>query len=333
MLDELQRILSFSDAPLYNIKAVVQKTSIQTSTLRAWERRYGIPNPGRSAHGHRLYSPRDLAIITWLRQRVEEGMSIGHAVSLLQQTFDESQSKPTDHQATTLGDMDTHIDMRRLQQALVQALLRFDLRQAHAVVNSAVAISPIEGVVLHLFQPTVSQIDLRWADGLGSVVEEHFVSNFLRQRLMGMFQIFAPLALGPRAVCACPSEEHHELGLLMFALLLQQRGWEIFYLGQSTTMDGLATCLEITRPDAVVMSATLPAVVPALIEAGRLVEQVEIKPRPIFAYSGGAFNAPNIDRNSVPGIFLMADLERATNQLCRLVEQPQQLNRRERNAA
>ena len=63
MNEHIKHLLSLPDTPRYNIKAVVQQTSVNISTLRAWEQRYGIPNPKRSEHGHRLYSQRDVAIM------------------------------------------------------------------------------------------------------------------------------------------------------------------------------------------------------------------------------------------------------------------------------
>src|SRR5512145_944070 len=68
--------------PIYNLKAVVQETGLKADTLRAWERRYGLPQPERSGGGHRLYSQRDMEIIKWLIDRQEEGMSISRAVDL-----------------------------------------------------------------------------------------------------------------------------------------------------------------------------------------------------------------------------------------------------------
>ena len=44
----------------FNLKAVVQQTGIKPDTLRAWERRYGLPTPERSSGGHRLYSQDDV---------------------------------------------------------------------------------------------------------------------------------------------------------------------------------------------------------------------------------------------------------------------------------
>src|SRR5690242_5620858 len=84
MIESISNLLSISDTPRYNIKAVVQQTQVNISTLRAWEQRYGVPHPQRSGHGHRLYSQRDIAIITWLRQCTESGLAISQAIAMLQ---------------------------------------------------------------------------------------------------------------------------------------------------------------------------------------------------------------------------------------------------------
>ena len=52
-----------SITPAYNLKVVLKETGIAADTLRAWERRYGLPMPQRSAGGHRLYSQRDIETI------------------------------------------------------------------------------------------------------------------------------------------------------------------------------------------------------------------------------------------------------------------------------
>jgi DNA-binding transcriptional MerR regulator len=56
-------------APLLPIGAVVKRTGIPADTIRAWERRYGVPRPQRTASGRRLYSEADLEVIRQLRQR------------------------------------------------------------------------------------------------------------------------------------------------------------------------------------------------------------------------------------------------------------------------
>ena len=48
--------------PIFNLKSVVRETGVKGNTLRAWERRYGLPTPARTAGRHRLYSQRDIEI-------------------------------------------------------------------------------------------------------------------------------------------------------------------------------------------------------------------------------------------------------------------------------
>src|SRR5688572_24436423 len=74
----------FDSTPIYNLKAVVQETGLKPDTLRAWERRYGMPEPDRTQGGHRLYSQRDIEVLKWLISRQGEGMTISRAVDLWQ---------------------------------------------------------------------------------------------------------------------------------------------------------------------------------------------------------------------------------------------------------
>ena len=60
----------------------MRETGIKADTLRAWERRYGLPVPERSPGGHRLYSQYDIETIKWLQARQEEGLRINRAVDL-----------------------------------------------------------------------------------------------------------------------------------------------------------------------------------------------------------------------------------------------------------
>src|SRR5512134_1551923 len=72
----------YSTTPAFNLKVVLKETGLAADTLRAWERRYGLPSPNRTAGGHRLYSQRDIETIKWLMKRQEEGLSISRAVDM-----------------------------------------------------------------------------------------------------------------------------------------------------------------------------------------------------------------------------------------------------------
>lgn len=93
----------YSDIPVFNTKAVVQQTGIAAPTLRAWERRYKLLAPERAENDYRLYSERDIALIRWLKERVEAGMSISQAIALFRHISEayirlhEEQKAETEH--------------------------------------------------------------------------------------------------------------------------------------------------------------------------------------------------------------------------------------------
>jgi DNA-binding transcriptional MerR regulator len=67
----------------YRIRTVVEITGIPRNTLLAWERRYGIPEPGRTEGGHRVYREEDLQLLVRLQKLLDQGLRIGEAVALL----------------------------------------------------------------------------------------------------------------------------------------------------------------------------------------------------------------------------------------------------------
>ncbi|QBD81029.1 MerR family transcriptional regulator [Ktedonosporobacter rubrisoli] len=85
----------YSDTPIFNTKAVVQKTGVPAPTLRAWERRYQLLTPQRANNAYRLYSERDIALICWLKECIDAGMSISHAIALFRHLNEEQkQAEP-----------------------------------------------------------------------------------------------------------------------------------------------------------------------------------------------------------------------------------------------
>src|SRR5215218_4733469 len=87
---ELDEVVRASDRPTYNTAAVEQRTGLRPATFRAWERRYGFPKPRRLPGNQRLYSDQDIAAIRWLQRRTDEGLSISHAIRLLQDRLSET---------------------------------------------------------------------------------------------------------------------------------------------------------------------------------------------------------------------------------------------------
>ena len=67
------------NAGRYRIQAVAQMTGVSAATLRAWERRYGLPVPKRTSSSYRLYSDHDIELVRRVRQLCDEGMAPSQA--------------------------------------------------------------------------------------------------------------------------------------------------------------------------------------------------------------------------------------------------------------
>lgn len=73
------------EQPVYSIGAVAQLLEIPTSTLRAWEERYGVIVPNRSGGSQRLYSRNQLELLRFIKRQIESGMSAADAHRVLSQ--------------------------------------------------------------------------------------------------------------------------------------------------------------------------------------------------------------------------------------------------------
>ena len=87
------------DVGRYRIQAVAEMTGVSAATLRAWERRYGIPSPSRTASAYRLYSDRDIALVRQVRELCEGGMAPSQAAQVVL-TRDEAPPPPIERPAT-----------------------------------------------------------------------------------------------------------------------------------------------------------------------------------------------------------------------------------------
>jgi DNA-binding transcriptional MerR regulator len=167
--------------PAFNLKVVVQETGLKPDTLRVWERRYGLPQPQRSAGRHRLYSQQDIDTLKWLVARQNEGLSISRAVALWRQLEAEGQ-KPLEQEpqtapvfkpalAPTVGQ--TLIELR---EAWIAACMAFDEQMAAHMLTQAFALYPPEVTCTELLLPALADIGAGWFQGHYTVQQEHFAS-------------------------------------------------------------------------------------------------------------------------------------------------------------
>ena len=219
-----------------------RRTGVSADLLRAWERRYGLLHPTRTAGGFRLYSPVDERRVSLMRSHLQHGMSAAEAARL---TLTEGDGG--------IHDDDEPVLLRRAQE-LRQALDDFDEGSVQRALDSVLAEFSTETVLTDLVLPYLHELGERWASGEASVGQEHFASQLIRGRLLGLARGW-DRGSGPRALLACAPGEQHDFGLIAFGLALRARGWRITYLGQDTPLETLAESARSLEPLAIVISS------------------------------------------------------------------------------
>lgn len=217
-----------------------RRSGVSPELLRAWERRYRLLRPMRSAGGLRLYSLDDLERVGAMQRHLARGLAAAEAAALATE------------QAESLEDVGTSLSDAKRE--LSAALADFDEARAQAVLDRLLAVSMVDTVVASVLMPYLHELGERWETGEASVAEEHFASNVLRGRLLGLARGWGR-GLGPRIVLACAPGEQHDLGLLAFGLALRARGWRIVYLGSDTPLSSVADAARGADAVFVVVSA------------------------------------------------------------------------------
>jgi MerR family transcriptional regulator, light-induced transcriptional regulator len=221
-----------------------RRSGVSPELLRAWERRYGLLQPTRSAGGLRLYSPDDLARVRAMQQHLVDGYAAAEAAALATGT--------TRHGGEEIA-------VPAAKDELAAALATFDDGEAHAAFDALLARLSLDTLLREVIVPYLHELGTRWERGEVSIAQEHFASTLLRGRLLGLARGWGR-GIGPVAVLACAPGEQHDLGLLAFGLALRARGWRIVYLGTDTPIASVADAARSCDPVVVVVSAVDPRV-------------------------------------------------------------------------
>jgi DNA-binding transcriptional MerR regulator len=239
--------------PVLRIGELSRRLGVSDHVLRAWEGRYGLLQPVRSAGGFRLYSEADESRIRRMQAHLAHGLSAAEAARAV---LGEDGGAPADH-GRAAAPRRTAPAVSQLSGDLRQALDAFDEPAAQAVLDRLMSDLSLPAVLCDVVLPYLTELGERWESGTASVAQEHFASNLIRGRLAGLARGWGN-GHGPRAVLACPPGELHDLALMVFGIVLNRNGWRIDYLGMNTPVEELTRTADARHPDLVVLAATLP---------------------------------------------------------------------------
>ena len=241
-----------------------RRVGVSDQLLRAWESRYGLLSPVRSAGGFRLYSASDERRVRRMQFHLAHGLSAAEAALT---SIAESQGGVDPNRVTLGSDTTGRPELQVLGRTLQTALDDVDEAAAQDVLDRLLSDFTLAAALRDVVLPYLHELGERWERREISVAQEHFASNVIRGRLAGLARGWGT-GHGPRAIVACPPGELHDLPLLIFGIMLNRSGWRIDYFGANTPIEDLVQEASRSRPALVVVAATttdrFTAIVPEL---------------------------------------------------------------------
>jgi len=246
-MNNTAEVIEHPEEKLYTIGTVSKLTGVGAITLRAWERRYGLVEPVRKESGHRLYTRRHIDQINRITALTQQGMRI-------------SQIRPEMLESSVANEADGGPDAGQWKDYLntmMGAIISFDEDRLEEIYNEALSLYPIGVVTRKLLTPLLIELGLRWEGGEGSIAEEHFFAFYLRNKLGARYHHRGRGNRGPLLLVAGLPGEHHEIGLLLFALAAHEAGFRVLPLGANMPLSDLAPVARAKHCDAIVLSGAI----------------------------------------------------------------------------
>jgi DNA-binding transcriptional MerR regulator len=245
-----------SDAELLSIAAVERETGVSKDTLRVWERRYGFPQPGRNAHGERVYPADQVARLRRIRRLMDQGLRPGRIFAMSNTELDA-------HAAGT----STAAPRSALHDLALYLLKTHQTGELRRELSQAVVREGLYGFLTETAAPLAVLVGEAWTRAEIHVFEEHLFTEQLQavlRQAIGQAQVASG---APRVLLSTPSGEQHGLGLLMAEAACTLEGAECVSLGVQTPVSELLAAAIAKHPDIVALSVSASYPASALQEA------------------------------------------------------------------
>ncbi|GAA0561681.1 MerR family transcriptional regulator [Actinomadura livida] len=233
------------------VGAVAQRLGVAASTLRTWDRRYGIGPSGRSAGGHRRYTPADVARLETMQRQILTGVPPQEAARVALEAPPGEPPAPRAHGAGG-NRVPLRADHDERQAAEVRGLARaamaLDASATAGTVRNALRRDGVVRAWDDLIAPVLIGIGRKHAVSGDCVEVEHLLSAVV---LGCLAETPAAPPNGRPVLLACAPEEQHSLPVHALAAALAETGVETLTLGARVPPPALTAAIRRTGPNAV----------------------------------------------------------------------------------
>lgn len=272
---------------------VAQMLGVTETTVKRWGND-GLLRCVRTPGGHRKFLLRDVAAFA-----DAHGLSLAGLLPppMNKQQFEE----------LALG-ISLH-EHARIASVLFDELLQADREGVHELLTYLVTNGlALPVIVDEVIQPAFRRIGELWKLGKLGVNQEHAASYILQEalsRLAPTLHRKPPKQL--MALCACPQDELHDLGLRCLSYCLELEGVQTRYLGANTPTESIVLQINELKPQLVAISVTAPRPKRQLIEELNVIAKAARSHRALYILGGSG--SIRLSSSDVASDYVGADVQ------------------------
>jgi methanogenic corrinoid protein MtbC1 len=261
---------------MYTIKEAAARTGVPVELLRAWERRYAIVEPARTAGGYRLYDEAALERLRTMRRLVDDGWAPSVAAGAILRGDPPLPPQVPPSERSTSSAPDAAARQRDADHGLVDdfvaAAVELDPAAVELALDRIFAAGTFERIVDAILLPGLEAIGDAWAGGRLTVAGEHAASHAVLRRLAAAFQAAGrPRDRRGSILVGLPPGARHELAALAFAVTARRAGLPVIYLGPDLPAEDWVSTAEQTAAAAAVIGTPTPNDVAAAVGVARAI--------------------------------------------------------------
>ncbi|REK73066.1 MerR family transcriptional regulator [Aeromicrobium endophyticum] len=258
--DEAPEPLAADGAPaaiVWNVGSVAERLGISPSTLRTWERRYGVGPTHRTAGGHRRYTETDIERVTLIKALIARGAPPMEAARVAQTTaVDDLGTALVDASGDDHGD---DLEHHQIVDGIIAASRDYEPDRIRSLIAGALRRDGVIGAWTGVIAPALINIGREWSEGRLGIEAEHLTSEVVVGELRAHTRAAGRLdSNGPTIVLASAESDLHSMPLIALEAALADAGRACHVLGAQFPAKALASMTANLRPTIVFVWASLP---------------------------------------------------------------------------
>ena len=230
----------------FTISDISRMSGIKAPTIRIWEQRYNALRPNRSEGNTRYYDGHQLRRLLNIVSLLEKGHKVSELsilsdeqlFDLLKKNFVVKEDASAEYFITQLIAAGTTYDEGGFEKIFSHCLLRFGLDDTYTEV----------------LYPMLVRIGLMWASNALPPIEEHFISNLVKQKLYTAIDSL-PVAgeTEDTWLLMMPENEFHDIGLLFSQYLIRRAKKKVVYLGANVPLRSIVAGTGQLKPQNILL--------------------------------------------------------------------------------